>query len=214
MRYSKILFLLFTCLGVAILTLMIVSLYLRWVDSLSILATLDLDQLGIPLLTSAGTFLTIGILGLDWKNVKKYRKRFVVLYVVLIPITIIFCFFVISFFAVFYFAPMFPIRSEITKISINKTNPLVLCFNIRALTVRDSRIEGVVILENNTMVASRFSEPLIVNGVWTLPALCELPGASEIIFTIDFNTTLSSGIYDVRLTSAHNNHGSASFAIP
>lgn len=211
MKYSKIFFLLVASLGIVFLGLVILSSYLMWMDSLNVLARLDLEKIGFPLVLAGMAFLTIGVLGFDWRHVRKSKTRFI-LYVVLIPLSA-FLVFLASSFLVVMNVPMFPLRSEITQVKVIENNPLVLSLNVKALTSRDSRIEGVVITNNDTMVASRVSEPLIINAFWTFTALCELPGGSEIKFTVNFNCTLSSGDYIVLLTSANSNHDSAPFTI-
>ena len=216
MRHSKNFFVLFTCLGIAILGIIIVNLYLNWIDSLNILATLDLEQFGIPLLISGVTFLTIGILGLDWKNVQKYRKRFVALYVVLIPLTTIVCFFLLLV-LVFFFVPMFPLRSEITNMAVVSNNPLVLSVDARALTSRTSRIDGAIIIsDNGTLVAQTDfnARERFEHEDYTGLALAVLPGGSEITVTLNFNTTLAYGDYVVSLSTWGDNHGRSIFTIP
>ena len=59
-----------------------------------------------------------------------------------------------------------------------------------------------------------FSEPITVNGIWTLTSLGELSAGSEITLTIAFNSTLPAGNYCVMLSSWHDSHGSSPFTIP
>ncbi len=214
MRHSKIFFLLFTCLGITILGLIIASLYLNLIDSLSILVTLDLEQLGIPLIISGVTFLTIGILGLDWKNVQKYRKRFVALYVILIPLSTIVSFFLICAFLVAFIVPMFPLRSEITNVSVVSNNPLVLSVDVKALTSRTTKIDGAgIVNDNRTLILhTDFDErEWFEHKDYTGLALAVLPGCSEITVTLNFNITLASGTY--LLYMWEDNHGSSFFSI-
>ena len=111
-------------------------------------------------------------------------------------------------------APMFPLRSEITQVTLVDDSPLVLSLCVKAITSRDTRIECALILDSNdTLVASYWNEEIMVNGVSTFQPICVLPAGSEITVTIDFNTTLPSGSYLIRLSAWHHNHGESFFTI-
>jgi hypothetical protein len=87
---------------------------------------------------------------------------------------------------------------------------------VKAITNRDTRIDGALVLNSDgTDVATHYLEPIIVvdyyshDQTYVRQSICELPAGSEITLTIDFNTTLPSGSYLVRLYCWGSNHGSS-----
>ena len=129
MKHSKLLFGFITILGIIFLILCLVGSYLHAIASVNVLASLG-TKLGFWFLLSGTGLVTVGILGLNWQNVQKYRKRFVALYVLLIPLTTFFIVLFASVFIVIY-APMFHLSSEITQVTVIDTNPLNISLNIR-----------------------------------------------------------------------------------
>ncbi len=207
MKHSKLLFGFITILGVIFLILCLVGSYLYVRDSVSVLASFG-TQLGFWFVLSGTGLVTVGILGLDWKNVKKYRKRFVALYVVLIPLTT----FVIVWFAslnIMLGAPISIQRSEITQVIVIDTNPLILSVDVKAITSKDGQIEcAFIINDDNGTLVTHMDHP-------DEGPLAVLPSGSEISLTLNFDTTLTSGNYIVLLSSwnDHVGHGRYTFTI-
>ena len=112
---------------------------------------------------------------------------------------------------------MFPMRSEVTQVSVISTNPFILSVDFKAITSRDIRINGAIIINSNGNLVAQTDfnarEWIVVNDFHGL-ALAVLPTGSEITLTLNFYTTLASGNYFVRLYLWHTNHGSFLFTIP
>ena len=212
MKKSTIPYCSFAILGFALLALVLVGAYLDAMDSLSILSLLSPSKLGLWFVLGSIVSLTVGMVGIICHYFKNHRKLLSALAILLIPPLTFFA----SLFAysiIISNALWFPMRSEITQVTVVDTDPLVLCLNVKAITSRDTRIESALILNNNEIIAQVPSEEEW-EGVWGQFTLAELPGGSEILLTLDFNTTLPSGDYLVRLTCWHNNQGSSPFTIP
>ena len=214
MKHSLTLCRLFAILGIVLLSLVLVGSYLDGADSLSILvllSPLSPPHLGLWFVLSGIFLLTIGMVGIVRRYFKNHRNLFTALAVLLIPI-LTFATFVVGCTYAFWSAPMSPLRSEITEITVVDNSPLVLSVGVKAITSKDTRIEGAIVLNSDDELAAK--TPLD-DRAWTEGlALAELPAGSEITLTLNFNTSLPSGDYLVRLTSWHANHGSSSFTIP
>lgn len=187
--------------------------YLDAIDALNILASFSPTKLGLWFMLGSIISLTAGIVGIIWQYFKNHRKLLSALAIIFIP--------TLTFFTMFFacsliFTPMyFPMRSEITQVTVVDDSPLVLSLCVKAITSRDTRIDSALILDStDTLVASYWNEEIMVKGAWTFEPICVLPAGSEITVTVDFNTTLPSGDYLVRLSSWHNNHGESSFTVP
>jgi hypothetical protein len=207
----------FVILGTVFLALALVGGYLAAADSLSVLASFSLWYFGGFFVLGGIVMLTIGIVGIGRQYFKNRRRLFTVLAILLVP-PLIFGTFIVGYAFAFISAPMFPLRSEITQVTVVDVDPLVLCLNVRAITSRDTRIESAFVLNSaDARVAQVPSD-----GEWEAElaesgqffTLAELPGGSEISLTLDFNTSLPSGDYLVRLTCWHSNQGSSPFTIP
>ena len=212
MKHTTIIYWSSAIIGIVIIALVLAGAYLDAVDSLSILALLSPTKLGLWFVLGSIVLLTIGTVGIIRQHFRNHRKLLSALAILLIPPLTFFA----SLFACAIIIPplSFPMRSEITQATVVDTNPLVLSLRVKALTSRDTRIESAFILNSvNERVAQIPSEEEW-EGVWGQFTLAELPGGSEISLTLDFNTTLPSGDYLVRLTCWHNNHGSSPFTIP
>jgi hypothetical protein len=212
-KKSAILYWSFTILGIVFLALVLVGTYLDAIDALNILSSFSPTKLGLGFMLGGIILLTVGIVGIIWQCFKNHRKLLSALAIIFIP--------KLTFFAMFFactliFAPMyFPLRSEITEVTVVDDSPLVLSLSVKAITSRDSRIDSAFILDSNdTLVASYCNEEIMVNGAWTFEPICMLPAGSEITVIVDFNTTLPLGSYLVRLSSWHDNHGDSPFTIP
>ena len=203
----------FAILGIIFSALVLVGTYLDAVDALSILASFSPTKLGLGFMLESIILLTVGIVGIIWQYFKNHRKLLSALALLFIPTL---TFFTMFFTCISIFTPMyFPMRSEITQVTVVDASPLVLSINVKAITSRDTRIECALILDSNdTLAASYWNEEIMVNGVSTFQPICVLPAGSEITVTIDFNTTLPSGDYLVRLSAWHHNHGESFFTIP
>jgi hypothetical protein len=156
-------------------------------------------------------FLTVGIIGIGRLYIKNHRNLFTAIAFLLIPlltvITIMGAYgFIIS------IAPMLPMRSEITQVTVVDNSPLALSVGVTAITSRDSRIEGVIVLngDDEIIAETSFDDREWLEGY----ALAVLPAGSEITLTLNFNTILPADNYLVRLTCWHQNHGSSLFTIP
>ena len=216
MKHSRLLFRLFAASGIVFLALLLVGCYLNCSDSVSILASLASPNFWFPFLLIGGiVLLTIGILGTGRQHVKKHKNLFTVLAALLVPLFAFVSMFVALTMAMVY-APMFPMRSEITRVTIVDTSPLVLSLDVKALTSRDSRIEGAIVLDSSdVIVAEIYEREYVVSKNWRGLAMAVLPSGSEIKLDLDFNCPLPSGDYVIRLTGGmHDNHGSAPFTIP
>ena len=203
MKYSKLLFGFIAILGIVFLTLVLAGLYLDYVDAASILASLN-SRLGLWFVLGGIVFLTVGVIGMGRQHFKNHRNIFTALAVLLIPLLTLAIMFVASVLVIVY-APMFPMRSEITQVSLISTSPLILSVDVKAITSRDTAIEGANIMDYNddNRVAYCPLKPFI-----------ELPAGPTKTLTLNFNTTLPSGSYIVRLVSWESHHGSSPFTIP
>lgn len=214
MKKSTVLYWSFAILGIVFIALVLVGGYLAAADSLSVLASFSLWYFGLFLVVGGIVLLTIGFIGVGRQYFKNHRRLFTVLSILLVP-PLIFGTFIVGYTYAFVNAPMFPLRSEITQVTVVDNNPLVLSLSVKAITSRDTRIDSAFILDSNdTLVASYWNEEIMVKGVSTFEPICVLPAGSEITVTVDFNTTLPSGSYLVRLSSWHDNHGESPFTIP
>ena len=203
MNYSRLIFGFIAVLGIVFLALVLAGLYLDYVDAVSILASLN-SQLGLWFVLGGIIFLTVGVIGMGRQHFKNHRNLFMAIAVLLIPLLTLAIMFVASVEIVVY-APMFPMRSEITQVSVISTSPLILSVDVKAITSRDTAIEGANIMDYNddNRVAYCSVKPFI-----------ELPAGSTKTLTLNFNTTLPPGSYLVRLSSWGSNHGSSPFTIP
>jgi hypothetical protein len=155
--------------------------------------------------------LTGGIVGIIRQYFTNHRKLFTALAILVIP-PLTFSTLVFGCTFAFSSAPMFPVRSEITQVTVVDDSPLVLSVGVKAITSRDSRIEGALVLNGDDEVLAKTPPD---DRAWLEgSALAVLPAGSEITLTLDFNTTLPAGSYLVRLACWHQNHGSSLFAIP
>jgi len=214
-KHSLTIYRLLSIFGIVLLTLVLVGSYLDGADSLSILtllSPLSPPHLGLWFVLSGIVLLTVGMVGIIRRNFKTHRNMFTALAVLLIP-TLTFATFVVGCTSAFFSAlSMSPLRSEITEVTVVDNSPLVLSVVVKAITSKDTRIEGAIVLNSDDELVAEtpFDDKAWTEGL----ALAELPAGSEITLTLNFNTTLTSGDYFVRLTCWHQNHGSSSFTIP
>jgi|GEM_PF-6680402 len=217
MKHSKLLFGFITIFGIVFLILLLIGSYLDAIDSVNILASLEHStQLGFLSLLCGTGLVTVGMIGIGRHYFKNHKKLFTVLSGVLIS-PLIFFSVIFTSVLVIIAAPMFPIRTEITQVTVIDPDPLVLSVDIKAITSRTSIIESAIIYnDNNTIVAqtdfgdrTRFE-----HKDYTGLALAVLPAGSEIIVTFIFNTALESGNYIVGLSSWGWAHDSSPFTIP
>jgi hypothetical protein len=200
-------------LGIVFLTLVLASGYLDSINALNILASFSPTQLGLCFVVGGIVFFTVGIVRQYFKN---HRKLVTALAILLIP-PLTFITVAVAYSLIIINAPMFPMRSEITQVTVVDTIPLVLSLGVKAITSSDTRIDGAIILNsNNTLVAetSLSDREWIEYKDFKGLALAVLPAGSEITLTLNFNTTLPSGNYLVRLTCWSDNHGSSFFTAP
>ena len=207
-------------LGMVFLALVLVGAYLDGADALNILVLLSpmsSSKLGLWFVIGGIGLLTVGMVGIIRQYFKNHRKLFTALAILLIP-PITFATLVFGCgFAFFSALEMDSLRSEITQVTLVDTNPLVLFLTVKSITSKNTIIEGAIILNSTNKNIARvpsneeFVAAFAQRGYF---ALAELPGGSEISLTLDFNTTLPSGDYLVKLTGWKTNHDSSSFTIP
>ncbi len=223
--HSRVIYGMFAVLGIFCLTLFLAVNYLDSVDAISFLEPLYPSQLWrypmqlgyfvfFSTLVGGIVFVTVGVLGIGSKYFTNHRTLLTLL-LLLIPSLA----FVTMYWAsveITLSAPMFPMRSEITQVTIVSSNPLVLFLNVKAITCRDSRIAGALIFNKyDQLVAQCYPERKWIDyGDFHGMGFAVLPAHSEIVLTLNFNSTIPSGNYTVRLTEWEENHGSAPFVIP
>ena len=215
MKKSTLLYLSSTIIGIVMITLVLLGGYLDAADALNILSLLSLGYFGIFFVLGGIASLTTGIVGIIRQYFKNHRKLLTALAIILIP-PVTFASFAVGYTFAIFSAPMFPMRSEITQVTVVDTNPLVLSVSAKAITSGDSRIDQAIILNSNNELVAETSfddrERMEYGGFKGL-ALAILPAGSEITLTLNFNNTLPAGNYLVRLTCWHQNHDSSSFTI-
>jgi hypothetical protein len=217
-KFSARFYGLLAILGIIFLALVLAGAYLDGADSLSILVLLSpmSPKVGLWFVLGGIAFLTGGMVGIIRQYFRNHRKLFTALAVLLIPPLTFGTIVVGSVNAFFSALSMDPLRSEITQVTVVDANPLVLSVDVIAITSKNTWIESAVILNSNgSKVAQIPSEEVWkAEAVYGYFTLTKLPGGSEISLTLDFNTTLPSGDYLVKLTCWHNSHGSSPFTIP
>jgi len=214
MKHPKLVYGFIAVLGIVILALAIAGAYLNQIDAVSILASLASTEFWLCFVLGGIVSLTVGVLGIGRQHLKNHRNLFTALAALLIPL-LTFATVIVASALIVVYAPVFPMRSEITKVTVVDNGPLILSLNVKALTSRDSIIEGAFIMDSNdNLVAEIFKREYIVSKNWQGLAMAVLSAGSEITLTLDFNTTLPSGNYLVRLCSWGSNHGSSAFTIP
>ena len=213
MKHSRLFYGLLAILGIVFLTLCLVGYYLNAIDAISVFA-LPFEFI-LCFLPTGIFFLTVGIVGAGRQHLKSHKRLFTALAVVLVP--------VLTFAAMFFALTavsvntmfLYPVRSEITQVTVVDDSPLVLSLSVKSITSRDSRIASAYVIDSNhTLVASFCGEEIMVNGCASPLPLCVIPTGSEKTFTVNFNTTLPSGEYLVILSDWYDNHGRAHFTIP
>ena len=217
MKFSARFYGLVTILGIVFLALVLLVAYLDTISSLGILGGvlvfLSFARFGWVLVLFGIAFFTVGICGIERHCFKRYGKLLSEFSTVFVPL-LTFITFIFAHTLLLVSGPMYPIMSEITQVTVVDTSPLVLSVGVRAITSFDSRLEGALILDDNEIVAQIPSEEEWADRDFYPVTLAELPAGSEISLTLDFNTTLPSGDYLVRLTRWKSNHGSCPFTIP
>ena len=214
MKFSGKIFGLLIIFGIISLALVLVGTYFDAIDALSILVLFSPTKLGFGFMLGGIILLAVGIFGIKRQF---FRSHGTFLQAFSIPLfsSILFVTFIFAISWIFISAPMYPMRSEITQVTVVDTSPLILNLNVKAITSRDTRIDSALILDSSdTLVASYWNEEIMVEGAWTFEPICVLPAGSEITVTVDFNTILPSGSYLVRLSAWHDNHGESFFTIP
>lgn len=221
MKFSGKIFGLFIIFAIVFLALVLVGTYLDAVDSLSILTLFSplspppAAVFGFWFMWGGIVLLTVGVVGIIRQYFKNHRK---LLSAIAILITPTLTFFTMLVACSLIFAPMyFPMRSEITQVTVVDTEPLVLSVVAKAITSRDSRIDQAFVINGDNELVAETSLGDRVRfelGAFKGLALAVLPAGSEITLTLNFNASLPAGDYVVRLTSWGANHGDSSFTIP
>ena len=216
MKVSGKIFGLFIIFGIIFLALVLVGTYFDAVDALSILVLFSPTKLGFGFMLGGIILLAVGIFGIK-RHFFRSHGTFLQAFSIPLFSSILFVTFIFAISWIFINAPMYPMRSEITQVTVVDTSPLVLSLNVKAITSRDTRIESALVLNNDEVVAKvpsdeEWEAELVERGQFL--TLVELPGGSEISFILDFDTTVPSGYYLVRLSAWHDNHGESFFTIP
>jgi hypothetical protein len=159
--------------------------------------------------------LTVGAVGIGRLYFKNHRNLMTVHVVFLLPLVAFATVAEVSGLMMLD-APRFPLRSEITQVTVVDTNPLVLSVDVRAITRKPSTIDGANIFDKYDQFVAEcpFWRIWSDYGNSSSVGMALLPPHSEIALTLEFNVTLPSGTYVVLLYSANDNHGSAPFTIP
>ena len=225
MKHSKLLFGFTAVIGIAALGLVLVSAYLNSIEAISILEPLYLSQSGgglwLLVLISGIVFLTVGLVGIGRQHSMNHRNLLTLLVVLLVPLLT----FATVFTASMLMYPLFTfrLRDEITQVKVISNNPLVLYLGVKAITIVDSRIDSVFILNSNrTMVAEYRMDEVVVLDEHGYPYNGSVPifvlsGGSSMALTLRFNCTLPPGDYIIFPSSdgfGGDSHGHASFTIP
>ena len=206
----------FAVLGVVFLALVVVGGYLDASYSLSVLASFSFWHFGLYFVVGGIVLLTIGFVGIGRQNWGNHRRLFTVLSTLLVP-PLIFVTVLHGYIFAFMSAPMFPLMSEITDVTVVDANPLVLSVGVKAITSRGSRIDQAFVINSDDELVAETSfddREWVEHESFTGLALAVLPAGSEITLTLNFNTTLPSGSYLVRLGAWSDSHGESLFAIP
>jgi hypothetical protein len=203
LKYSKICFGVISVLGLLFLILCISSTYLKAIDSINVLASLSDPLLTILLFGGIG-LITVGIIGFGRLHLKNHKNLFTALAAVAIPSLT----FGLIFLVIITCIPLFPfpMRSEITNISVISNSPLTLSVDAKALTRRNSTIQQAIIRNVN--------DDKIVTDCYLNKPFFELPAYSTQTFIFQFNTTIPSGNYILQLACWHDHHGRLQFTIP
>jgi hypothetical protein len=172
-------------------------------DSINVLASLS-DPLLTILLFGGMALITVGIIGIGRLHLKNHKNLFTALAAFAIPSLTFGLVFLVILTCIPVFS--FPMRSEITNISVISTSPLTLSVDAKALTTRNTTIQQAVI--------RNVDDDKIVTDIFLNPPFPELPAYSTQTFIFHFNTTIPSGNYILQLICWHDNHGSLQFAIP
>ena len=219
MKYST-LFRLLTILGSVFLASVLLVAYLDSVSSLiifgSILAQLSLEHFGFLFVFSGIVLLAVGVVGIK-RHFFHSHGTFLSAFSIPLISLLIFCSFFFAYFSILASAPMFPMRSEITQVTVVDSSPLVLSVGVKAITSSDSRIDQAIVINSNDRIVAETSfddREWFELGAFKGLALAVLPGGSEITLTLNFNATLPSGSYLVRLACWGDNHGDSPFTIP
>jgi hypothetical protein len=213
-KHSGKIFVLFIIFGIIFLALVLVGTYLGAIDALTILVLFSPTKLGFGFMLGGIILLIVGIFGIK-RSFFRSHGTFVQAFSIPLFSSFLFITFIFAISWIVISAPMYPMRSEITQITVVDDSPLVLSLTVKAITSRDTRIDSALVLDSDdAIVASYCNEEVMVEGVSTFEPICVLSGGSEITFTVDFSTTLPSGNYLVKLSSWHDNHGESLFTIP
>jgi hypothetical protein len=216
LKKSTILYLSSAILGIILLALVLVGTYLDAIDALNILVSFSPTKLGFGFMIGGIISLTVGIVGIGRQFFRSHGTFLQAFSIPLISL-LLFVTFIFAINSIYSSAPMFPLRSEITQVTVVDTSPLVLSVDVKAITSSDSRIDQAIVINSNNELAAETSfddREWIEYGGFKGLALAVLPEGSEIALTLNFNATLPSGDYLVSLVCWHTNHGSSLFTIP
>ena len=153
MQFSGKIFGLLIIFGVVFLALVLVGTYLDAIDALSILVLFSPAKLGFGFMLGGIILFTVGMVGTKRHF---FRSHGTFLQAISIPLisTLLFVTFIFAAFWIFLNAPMFPLRSEITQVTVVDDGPLVLFLSVKAITSRDTRIESALILNSTSRIGS------------------------------------------------------------
>ncbi len=218
-KYVDLLFGFLTVLGLVLVTILFTIGYWAITFSEKILivnALLPLPYYHYFVVFSliAGTgFLTVGMLGIGRRYFKNHTVKFFFT-AVLVPLTILIWFFLLP----TLYDPIrgVPERMIITQASVDRADPLTVSLRMKSFYSNTIYFVEAWIMDDNEIKLASIEAYIITveNGesgpYQTMHYVGKLPGGSDEILTLNFNTTLPSGNYAVRLRT----HNGAVFVSP
>jgi hypothetical protein len=212
MKHVNLLFGFLTVLGLVLVTILLTIGY--WAITLSEKILIVNALLPSPYqnyfaafsLIGGTGFLTVGILGIGRRYFKNHTVKFFFT-AVLVPLTILISFFLLP----TLYDPIIgvPERMTVTQASVDRADPLTVSLRMKSFYSNTIYFEEACIIDDNqTTLASIEAYWITVEDGESLPYqtpqyVGKLPGGSDELLTLNFNTTLPSGIYAVRLRT-HN----------
>jgi len=212
-KHTNFLFGFLTVVGLVLVTILLTIVY--WANTCSEKILIVNALLPLPYqnyfaafsLIGGTGFLTVGMLGIGRRYFKNHTVKFFFT-AVFVPLIILTSFSLLSF-ALYDPIHGVPERMTITQASVDRADPLTVSLRMKSFYSNTIYFEEACIMDDNqTTLASIEAYWITVEDGESLPYqtpqyVGKLPGGSDEILTLNFNTTLPSGIYAVRLRT-HN----------
>ena len=211
-KHTNLLFGFLTVLGLVLVTILLTIGYWAITFSEKILIVNALLPLpyqnyfaAFSLIGGTG-FLTVGILGIGRRYFKNHEVKFFFT-AVLVPLTILISFGLL----LTSYDPNrgVPERMTITRASVDRADPLTVTLGMKSFYSNTIYFEEACIMDDNqTTLASIEAYWITVEDgdclhYQTMQFVGKLPGGSDETLTLNFNTTLPSGNYAVRLRTCN-----------